>query len=109
MKELAWRHGGVVRDEGSLKEGLGSLVSIEEKIDEIYPIRTGDLFRKRELENMVLLLKAILKGSLLRRESRGSFFRKDFPDQDERNWKKNTCYRLEKGELQITHLDKCEM
>ena len=109
LKELAWRYGGIVRDEGSLKEGLGSLVSIEEKIDEIYPLRTGDLFRKRELENMVLLLKAILKGSLLRRESRGSFFRKDFPDQDERNWKKNTCYRLEKGELRITHLDKCEM
>ncbi|MBN1254806.1 MAG: hypothetical protein JXA50_05985 [Deltaproteobacteria bacterium] len=44
-----------------------------------------------------------MKGSLLRTESRGSFFRKDFPDQDDANWLRNTCYLLEKGELQITH------
>ena len=43
---------------------------------------------------MALLLKALLKGSLLRQESRGAFYRKDFPDQDDPNWQKSSCYRL---------------
>jgi L-aspartate oxidase len=88
-----------------LKEGLDRLAILERKIEMVYPSTLKDLFKKRDLENVALLLKAILKGSLLRTESRGSFFRKDFPDQDDRNWLKNTCYRLVRGELQITHVE----
>jgi len=103
LKDLAWRYASPVREEESLKEGLDRLASIEKRIEEVYPATLKDLFKKRDLENVALLLKAILKGSLLRTESRGSFFRKDFQDLDDANWLKNTCYRLEKGELQITH------
>jgi succinate dehydrogenase/fumarate reductase flavoprotein subunit len=103
LKDLTWRYASPVREEESLKEGLGRLASVEKKIERVYPATLKDLFKKRDLENVALLLKAILKGSLLRTESRGSFFRKDFPDQDDANCLKNTCYHLEKGELQITH------
>lgn len=103
LKDLAWKYAGPVREEGSLKEVLDRLASVEKRIERVYPATLKDLFKKRDLENVALLLKAILKGSLLRTESRGSFSRKDFPDQDDQNWMKNTCYRLEKGELQITH------
>jgi succinate dehydrogenase / fumarate reductase flavoprotein subunit len=102
LRHLAWRYAGPVREEESLKEGLDRLASVEKRIDEVYPAAVIDLFKKRDLENVALLLKAILKGSLLRTESRGSFFRKDFPNQDDQNGLKNTCYRLEKGELRIT-------
>jgi len=103
LKNLAWRYAGPIREGGSLKEGLDRLASLEKRIERVYPATLKDLFKKRDLENVALLLKAILKGSLLREESRGSLFRKDFPNQDDANWLKNTCYRLEKGELQITH------
>ena len=109
LKDVAWRYASPVREEESLKEGLDRLASIEKRIEKVYPVTLIDLFKKRDLENVTLLLKAILKGSLLRRESRGSFFRKDFPDQDDTNWLKNTCYRLVKGEFQITHLEKAQM
>lgn len=103
LKDLAWRYAGPAREEGSLKEGLDRLSSLEKRIERVYPDALKDLFKKRDLENAALLLKAILKGSLLRTESRGSFFRRDFPDQNDQNWLKNTCYRLTKGELQVTH------
>jgi fumarate reductase (CoM/CoB) subunit A len=103
LKDLAWKYASPVREEESLKEGLDRLASIEKRIERVHAAAVKDLFRKRDIENVALLLKAILKGSLLRTESRGSFFRKDFRDQDDTNWLKNTCYRLEKGELQITH------
>jgi succinate dehydrogenase / fumarate reductase flavoprotein subunit len=103
LKDLAWRYASPVREEESLKEGLDRLASIERRIERVYPATLEDLFKKRDLENVALLLKAILQGSLLRTESRGSFFRKDFPDQDDTNWLKNTCYHLKKGEIEITH------
>jgi len=109
LRDLAWRYAGPVREGESLEKGLDRLASIEERIERVYPATLKDLFKKRDLENVALLLKAILKGSLLRMESRGSFFRKDFPNQDDQNWLKNTCYRLEKEELKVTHVDKSEI
>jgi succinate dehydrogenase/fumarate reductase flavoprotein subunit len=109
LKDLAWRYASPVREEESLKEGLDRLASIEKRIEKVYPATLKDLFKKRDLENVALLLKAVLKGSLLRTESRGSFFRKDFPDQDDTNWLKNTCYYIEKGKLQVTHIEKAQM
>ena len=103
LKDLAWKYAGPVREEDSMKEGLAQLASLEKRIERIYPATLKDLFRKRELENGTLVLKTILRGSLLRRESRGFFSRKDFPGQDDQTWMKNTYYRLVKGELQITH------
>ena len=109
LKDLAWRYASPERTEGSLKEGLDRLAVLERKIEKVYPATLKDLFKRRDLESVALLLKAILKGSLLRTESRGSFFRQDFPDQDDRNWLKSTCYRLVKGELQITHVEQAQM
>jgi len=103
LKDLAWKYAGPARGGDSLREGLDRLDSIEKRIERVYPATLKDLFKKRDLENVALLVKAIFKGSLLRTESRGSFFRKDFPNQDDTNWMKNTCYRLEKGELRVTH------
>jgi len=103
LKDLAWKYAGPARGGDSLREGLDRLDSIEKRIERVYPATLKDLFKKRDLENVALLVKAIFKGSLLRTESRGSFFRKDFPNQDDQNWMKNTCYHLEKGELQVTH------
>ncbi|MGQ9645134.1 MAG: FAD-dependent oxidoreductase [Thermodesulfobacteriota bacterium] len=103
LKELAWKFAGPVREESGIKEGLDQLASLEKRIERVYAATLSDLFRRRSLDNMVLLLRAILQGSLLREESRGSFFRKDFQAQDDQNWMRNTCYRLVKGELEITH------
>jgi succinate dehydrogenase/fumarate reductase flavoprotein subunit len=102
MKEIAWKRTGPIREEVFLKEGLEQLASVEKRIESVYPASVKDLFRKRDLENVALLLRAVLEGSLRRRESRGSFCRRDFPDQDDANWAKNSCYSLDHGVFQIT-------
>jgi succinate dehydrogenase/fumarate reductase flavoprotein subunit len=103
LKNMAWKYIGPVREEGSLKEGLELLAALDARIEKVYPATVNDLFRKKDLENGSLLIRAILKGSLLRTESRGAFCRKDFKDQDDQNWLKNTCYQLKKTEIEITH------
>jgi succinate dehydrogenase/fumarate reductase flavoprotein subunit len=102
LGDLTWRYAGPLRDEGSLNEGLCRLADLEKKIEDVYPATPKDLFEKQDLENGALLLKAILKGSLHRQESRGSFYRKDFPNLDDRKWLKSSCYRLKDGEIEIT-------
>ncbi len=103
LKDLAWKYAGPIRDKELLEEGLERLASVERRIERVDLYTLKDLFKKRELENVSLLLKAILKGSLVREESRGSFYRRDFPNQDDIQWLKNTCYRLEEGEIRISH------
>ncbi|OGP89433.1 MAG: hypothetical protein A2157_13280 [Deltaproteobacteria bacterium RBG_16_47_11] len=103
LKQVAWKYAGPIREEGSLREGLNRLATLEKKIETVYLTTLRDLFRKKEMENMTLLVKAVLKGSLLRQESRGSFYRKDFPNQDDGNWLKSSCYRLNKNEIEIMH------
>jgi len=103
LKHLAWKMAGPIREEALLKEGLAQLASLAGRIEKVYPATSQDLFKKRDLENVALLLRAILEGSLLRRESRGAFCRRDYPDQDDENWGKHTCYRFEDEAFQIAH------
>jgi succinate dehydrogenase/fumarate reductase flavoprotein subunit len=103
LRHLVWQYGGPVRQESPLVEGMEIMAALQKRVERVYPDTLPDLFGKRILENMALLTQAILKGSLLRQESRGAHHRKDFPDQDDQDWLKHTCYRLEKGEMVVTH------
>ncbi len=103
LRLLAWRCLGPVREESTLKEGLDRLKEIEGRIERVSPATVNDLFRKKDVENVALLLRAILRGSLVREESRGAFSRRDFPEQDDLNWLKNTRYQLKDQEVEVTH------
>jgi succinate dehydrogenase/fumarate reductase flavoprotein subunit len=105
LRELAWRFIGPIRKEDSLKEGLEQLERLEKKSQNALYQGSKGLLQRNKVENLNLLIKAILKGSLLRKESRGSFCRCDFPYQDDKNWLKNTYFRLYETERDfvITH------
>jgi len=49
--------------------------------------------------------KAIMRTSLEREESRGAFYREDFPERDDRNWLKNIILTLdgETGDFIVSH------
>jgi fumarate reductase (CoM/CoB) subunit A len=52
-----------------------------------------------ETENLLLVAEAMVGAALLRRESRGSHFREDYPERDDRRWLVNILWTLEGGEL----------
>ena len=84
-----------MRDEKGLREGLAKLVKVETDLKGIAPQTVGDRIGKENLMSAAFVLKAVLTASLSRRESRGSFIREDFPDQDDINWRKNSCLRYD--------------
>lgn len=47
---------------------------------------THDLRRVHELRNMLLNAEMRLRASLLRTETRGSHYREDYPEIDDKNW-----------------------
>jgi len=76
ISQLMTVHVGIVRNENGLKKALSDLERIVEAIDEL----SG--YYKLKLQNMVEVSFLIAKSALLRKESRGTHIREDFPNED---------------------------
>ena len=79
IRRTAWKHAGPVRSEAAMREALSELERLSQTLQEISPNQTTELISKREVENSLVVLKAILVSSLARQESRGAFQREDYP------------------------------
>jgi len=91
IREIAWNNAGVVRSERGLKEGLVAIEKINTQLYATIPHNVSGMRLKEDLLGASFVLKTILVASLSRKESRGSFQRKDFPYEDNLNWQKSSC------------------
>ncbi|WAM32962.1 L-aspartate oxidase [Caldicellulosiruptor morganii] len=86
MSEFA----GIVRNE----EGLESLIKyILNKLSVLNEVKLQTA-KQIEYYNMLMIGYVIASGALMRKESRGSHYREDFPYQDDVNWKKHLVFSL---------------
>jgi succinate dehydrogenase/fumarate reductase flavoprotein subunit len=101
MGAILWNLGGILRDEKGLHSGLDELRKIK---TEDLPWATSEtpkeILEKIEVDNGLLVSEMIFRSALLRRESRGAHYRKDFAVIDDRNWKGNIF--LKKVEARMT-------
>jgi fumarate reductase (CoM/CoB) subunit A len=81
VRDLAWKYAGPIRNEEQMREGLSLLDATRRKLNNLPVLQISDLISKKEVENSLFVLQAILISSLARKESRGSFQREDFPSQ----------------------------
>ena len=54
-----------------------------------------------ENESMLQVLEITAHTSLMRKESRGAMYRRDFPETDNKNWLKNIIVKKENNELKL--------
>ena len=65
-----------------------------------------DLRNYHELRNMMVGAEVMLRTAIMRKESRGWFYREDYPRRDDKNWLKwIIAKRGENGEMELTTKD----
>jgi len=90
LKQLMWKKVGVIRNKSGLQEALDQL---RESYPRVTVSSPRDLIRLLEFQNMRCAAKLVCRAALERTESRGSHFRSDYPEEDNRNWIKNVVLR----------------
>ena len=103
IQSLTWTYAGPIRDAKSLEEGLSRVREMERRLGN--KDAGGMSFGLSESNHALLVSKAIMMASLEREESRGSFFRQDFPGTNDTRWLKNILLKLDRdrGDLVISH------
>jgi succinate dehydrogenase/fumarate reductase flavoprotein subunit len=106
LMELAWQKAGIVRQKQQLMEAEARLRELREGARRVAlncreRIYNKEWIKALELENMLDNLECIVESALSREESRGSHYRKDFPQTDHGSWAVNQVLVKSGGGLQI--------
>jgi succinate dehydrogenase / fumarate reductase flavoprotein subunit len=94
LRALMWEKAGVEKDARGLEQALEEISDIrsrllpEMRLSNATPTVNYEWLDAIDVINMVDVCEVIVHSSLERKESRGPFFRRDFPDMDNVNWLK---------------------
>ena len=83
LSDTMRRNLGIVREEGSLGKGIGELDYYISVADQIRYDSSVNPYDNYSLNGILALARATLECALLRKESRGSHFRSDYPETDD--------------------------
>ena len=98
MRRCAW----VFKDEAGLREGLEAVKRIGSSFSTLAASDGYEWESALELPNLLLTAELMLECSLERKESRGAFFRTDYPNTDDVNWMRNIVARKVGEDTSIT-------
>jgi L-aspartate oxidase len=97
IAEVMWRHVGVFRDAASVRAALDVLEPAWSAVGRAGAAGAAggpDLWRTRSL---VVVARLIARAALRREESRGSHWRRDFPDKDDLHWNRHLSETRDAG------------
>ncbi|MBW2623711.1 MAG: hypothetical protein JRD68_12465, partial [Deltaproteobacteria bacterium] len=101
LKETMWKNAGILRGKNTLGNALDAIEELD-ALSQNLPRTTGkELRRFLELKNMLLVSEMVCRAALKRTESRGSHYRLDHPEEDNKGWLKNTLIRKEPGRMAL--------
>lgn len=119
LSDLMVRYASVKRDNPDLLKTLNQIKKIRERYKHIGMSDRGTTLNQtyvfaHQFKAMMEVALVIVKGALLRDEFRGSHFKPEFPERDDRNWLKTTIASYDKTKdepiisyepIDIRHLD----
>ncbi len=94
IQQAAWEHAGIIRTESGLRHDTEFLRRLEIDTQALVPLNIPELRKHTQIRNGLLVLRCILEASLTRKESRGGFFREDYPEPNDDQWRCNIYIRL---------------
>ncbi|MGB8951960.1 MAG: FAD-dependent oxidoreductase [Candidatus Aminicenantales bacterium] len=99
---------GVFRTKKDLEEAIEKIRQIREDYKKVFLSSSCLLYCQElvniiEFDNMLDLTEVITLGALRREETRGSHFRLDFPERNDRNWLTHTLVTLTDGKPEVSY------
>jgi len=109
IAQILWKKGGILREESGMTSALKALEKIgQEDLPRARTESPKEFLEKMEIENALLVAEMIIKSALMREESRGAHFRRDFPLPNDPKWKGNIFLKKSAGGMQLTFQPLCE-
>ncbi len=94
LRKVVWEKIGLIRERERLLEAIDTIGALREDLHGVdapsFLEYNYDLIEAEEAKNMLDAVEMLARASLLREESRGTHFRRDFPRTDNKNWMKHT-------------------
>lgn len=104
LQECMWRHLLVVRSEASLRACLAEVDKLRGQMADLGVEGSTQLAGALELESLLTVAEIMARAALLRTESRGSHYREDYPQRDDRSWEKSIVTRRVDGRMEQSTL-----
>jgi fumarate reductase (CoM/CoB) subunit A len=103
LGRILWEKAGIIRDERSLKESINEIDGILRELEGQRATGPSDLCRMLECRNAAISGRSIAESALKRSESRGSHYRKDFPEETE-DGLKHIYVRMNRGVPEVSRI-----
>jgi succinate dehydrogenase / fumarate reductase flavoprotein subunit len=109
MQRSMQDNAAVFRTNASLKQGCEEITAVwgdmrDIKVTDKSLIWNSDLMETLELENLMANASTIIFGAEARKESRGAHAHEDFPDRDDKKWRKHTLAKVDaKGKVKLSY------
>jgi fumarate reductase (CoM/CoB) subunit A len=104
-REVMWLKAGVIREKGGIQEAADRIRELRDRLNESGVQNPRELIRRIEFEHSLTVSEMICRAALMREESRGAHFRRDYPAEDDRNWMKNIFVRKRGTEMALEAVD----
>jgi succinate dehydrogenase/fumarate reductase flavoprotein subunit len=90
------------RSKERLEEGLSKIEKVQQRLPELWAKDGHSLGKCHEARNIAVCGEMTLRAALTRTESRGTHFREDYPNRDDKNWLKWTIIREKSGKMVVS-------
>jgi succinate dehydrogenase/fumarate reductase flavoprotein subunit len=101
LRAAIWRYAGTMKTRQTLDRAAREFDAFEPVRSEVRAASPAQLRDALEFQNLLTNARLIVSASLLREESRGCFWRLDFPKPDNANWVKNIFQWQSGGKVQV--------
>jgi fumarate reductase (CoM/CoB) subunit A len=96
IQSIMYQHAWILRDGPGLTEGLAKILKLRDERISVAPaskVQNLEWVEALEVPNMLTMAELVIRASLLRKESRGSFARVDYPNTDDKEWLVNIVFK----------------